>query len=87
MGISEADMILVSCGLAKEGKIPFASTFAIFTERAFEQIRNAVCRMNLNVKVIGSHAGLITGDDGSSAQCIEDIACQCSSVASSELSS
>ena len=73
VGISEADMILVSCGLAKEGKIPFASTFAIFTERAFEQIRNAVCRMNLNVKVIGSHAGLITGDDGSSAQCIEDI--------------
>ncbi len=74
VGISEADMMLVSCGLAKEGKIPFASTFAIFTERAFEQVRNAICRMNLNVKVVGSHAGLITGDDGSSAQCIEDIA-------------
>ncbi len=74
VGISEADMMLVSCGLAASGKLPFASTFAIFTERAFEQIRNAVCRMNLNVKIIGSHAGLITGEDGSSAQCIEDIA-------------
>lgn len=74
VGVSEADMMLVSCGLAASGKIPFASTFAIFTERAFEQIRNAVCRMNLNVKVIGSHAGMITGEDGSSAQCIEDIA-------------
>ena len=67
-------MMLVACGLAASGKIPFASTFAIFTERAFEQVRNAICRMRMNVKVIGSHAGLITGEDGSSAQCIEDIA-------------
>src|SRR3989338_833410 len=74
VGISEADMMLVACGLAASGKIPFASTFAIFTERAFEQVRNAICRMRMNVKVIGSHAGLITGEDGSSAQCIEDIA-------------
>ncbi len=74
VGISEADMVLVSCGLAASGKIPFANTFSIFMERAFEQIRNGVCRMNLNVKLIGSHAGMITGEDGSSAQCIEDIA-------------
>src|SRR3989338_1241289 len=73
-GISEQDMITTAAGLAYSGKIPFASTFAIFTERAFEQIRNSVARVNLNVKVIGSHSGLLTGDDGDSAQCIEDVA-------------
>ena len=73
-GISEQDMITTAAGLAYSGKIPFASTFAIFTERAFEQIRNSVARTNLNVKIVGSHSGLLTGDDGDSAQCIEDVA-------------
>ena len=72
-GISEQDMITTAAGLAYSGKIPFASTFAIFTERAFEQIRNSVARTNLNVKIVGSHSGLLTGDDGDSAQCIEDL--------------
>ena len=72
-GISEQDMMTTAAGLAYSGKIPFASTFAIFTERAFEQIRNSVARTNLNVKIVGSHSGLLTGDDGDSAQCIEDL--------------
>jgi len=73
-GISEQHMMVTAAGLESCGKIPFASTFAIFTERGFEQIRNAIARQNLNVKIIGSHAGLLTGTDGSSAQCIEDMA-------------
>ena len=52
----------------------FAATFAIFLERAFEQVRNSVARQDLNVKLLGSHAGIHTGEDGSSAQAIEDIA-------------
>ncbi|NQV08613.1 transketolase family protein [Candidatus Woesearchaeota archaeon] len=74
MGISEQDMMVTAAGLAHEGKIAFPSTFAIFTERGFEQIRNSIARPNMNVKIVGSHAGLITGEDGSSAQCIEDFA-------------
>lgn len=74
MGISEQDMVGTAAGLAAAGKIPFASTFAIFSERAFEQVRNAVARPNLNVKIVGSHGGMLTGQDGSSAQCIEDLA-------------
>ncbi|MBR9698909.1 transketolase family protein [Candidatus Woesearchaeota archaeon] len=73
-GITEQNMIVTAAGLAWSGKIPFASTFAIFSERAFEQIRNAVARPKMNVKVIGSHAGLVTGTDGASAQAIEDMA-------------
>lgn len=74
MGISEQDMVVTAAGLASTGKIAFASSFAIFLERAFEQVRNAVARPNLNVKLAGSHGGLMTGEDGSSAQCIEDVA-------------
>lgn len=74
MGISEQDMMVTAAGMASCGKHPFASTFAIFSERGFEQVRNSIARPNLNVKVIGSHGGVITGQDGSSAQCIEDIA-------------
>lgn len=74
MGISEQDMMLTAAGLAASGKIPFASTFAIFAERGFEQVRNGIARPNLNVKIVGSHGGLITGEDGASAQCIEDMA-------------
>ncbi len=74
MGIAEQDMIVTAAGMASAGKKPFVSTFAIFGERGFEQTRNAICRPNLNVKIAGSHGGLLTGPDGSSAQAIEDVA-------------
>lgn len=74
MGIAEQDMVLTAAGLASTGLRPFASTFAIFTERAFEITRNAVARPNLNVKIVGSHGGVMTGEDGSSAHAIEDVA-------------
>ena len=73
-GIGEHTTLLGGAGLAASGYIPFASTFAIFTERAFEQMRNGVARPNLAVHVCGSHGGTHTGTDGSSAQSIEDLA-------------
>ena len=74
LGISEQNMMLVASGLASSGYIPFASTFAIFTERGFEQVRNGIARPNLAVHICGSHGGIHTGTDGSSAQSIEDLA-------------
>ncbi|HWG90498.1 MAG TPA: transketolase C-terminal domain-containing protein [Candidatus Thermoplasmatota archaeon] len=74
MGIAEQDMVTTAAGLASTGLIPFASTFAIFTERAFEQVRNAVSRPRMNVKIVGSHGGIMTGEDGTSAHAIEDVA-------------
>ena len=74
LGIAEQNMMLVAAGMASSGKIPFASTFAIFTERAFEQVRNGIARPGLPVHICGSHGGIHTGSDGSSAQTIEDIA-------------
>lgn len=75
MGISEADTICTAAGLALSGKTAFASSFAVFiTNRALDQIRMSVCYSNANVKIIGSHGGLITGADGPSAQGILDIA-------------
>lgn len=74
LGIAEQNMMLVSAGMAASGKIPFASTFAIFTERAFEQVRNGIARPGLVVHICGSHGGIHTGTDGSSAQSIEDLA-------------
>ena len=74
MGISEADMMGTAAGLATCGKIPIASTFAIFAAgRAFEQIRNSICYPRLNVKIAATHAGLTVGEDGGSHQAIEDI--------------
>lgn len=73
-GIGEQNMMLTAAGLAASGYIPFASTFAIFTERAFEQMRNGIARPNLPVHLCGSHGGTHTGTDGSSAQSIEDLA-------------
>ena len=73
-GIGEQNMLLVAAGMASSGYIPFASTFAIFTERAFEQMRNGIARPNLAVHLCGSHGGTHTGTDGSSAQSIEDLA-------------
>lgn len=65
MGIAEADMIGTAAGLAACGKIPFASTFAVFAAgRAFDQIRNTVCYAKLNVKIVGTHAGITVGPDG-----------------------
>lgn len=74
MGIAEQNMIGAAAGLAYSGKIAYASTFAIFSERAYEFTRNIVSRNKLNVKIAGSHAGIFTGEDGKSAQAIEDIA-------------
>ena len=74
LGIAEQNMMLVGAGLASSGKIPMVSTFAIFTERAFEQIRNGIARPCLKVHICGSHGGIHTGSDGSSAQSIEDLA-------------
>ncbi|CUU45796.1 transketolase family protein [Clostridium beijerinckii] len=74
MGISEGDMIGTAAGLATCGKIPFASTFAMFAAgRAFEQIRNSVAYPKLNVKIVATHAGITVGEDGGSHQAIEDI--------------
>lgn len=74
MGISEQDLIGTVAGFAAAGKIPLASTFAVFaTGRAFEQVRNSVCYPKLNVKICATHAGLTVGADGGSHQAIEDI--------------
>ena len=74
LGIAEQNMMLVAAGMASSGKIPFASTFAIFTERGFEQVRNGIARPGLSVHICGSHGGIHTGTAGSSAQSIEDLA-------------
>jgi transketolase len=75
MGIAEQNLMGTAAGLATCGKIPFASTFAIFaTGRAFEQIRNSICYPNLNVKIAATHAGITVGEDGATHQSIEDIA-------------
>jgi transketolase len=73
VGIAEQSLVGTAAGLASCGKVAFASTFAIFTERAFEFVRNIVARNSINVKLAGSHGGLQTGSDGKSAQAIEDI--------------
>lgn len=74
-GIAECNMIGVAAGLAACGKIPFAASFAMFSVgRAFEQVRNSVGYPKLNVKVVGSHAGISVGEDGATHQCCEDIA-------------
>src|ERR1041385_4592659 len=73
MGISEQDMVVTAAGLAHGGKVPFASSFAIFMQRGWGQLRNCVAPQKLNVKFCGSHGGLMTGQDGSSAHALEDI--------------
>ena len=74
LGIAEQNMMLVAAGMSTSGYVPFASTFAIFTERGFEQVRNGIARPNIVVHLCGSHGGIHTGTDGSSAQSIEDLA-------------
>ncbi|MBO3444270.1 transketolase family protein [Clostridium sp. CCUG 7971] len=74
-GIAEQNLLGMSAGLARYGKIPFASTFAVFASgRAFEIIRNSICYPNANVKIAATHAGITVGEDGGSHQSIEDIA-------------
>ena len=74
-GIAEANMVGIAAGLATTGKIPFASTFAMFAAgRAYEQVRNAVGYPHLNVKIGATHAGITVGEDGATHQCNEDIA-------------
>jgi Transketolase, C-terminal subunit len=73
-GIAESNLIGISAGLAASGKIPFAASFAMFSAgRAFEQVRNSVAYPHLNVKIVGSHAGISVGEDGATHQCCEDI--------------
>ena len=73
-GISEANMLGVAAGIATTGKIPVASTFAVFaTGRCYDQIRNSICYPNLNVKIVGTHAGITVGEDGATHQMLEDI--------------
>lgn len=75
VGIAEANMVCMGAGLASTGKTVFVNTFAMFAAgRAFDQIRNSLAYTNLNVKVIGTHAGVTVGKDGATHQCIEDLA-------------
>ena len=74
-GIAECNMIGVAAGLAATGKVPFASSFAMFAAgRAFEQVRNSIGYPKLNVKIGATHAGISVGEDGATHQCNEDIA-------------
>ena len=74
-GIAEGNMITVAAGIATTGKVPFASSFAMFAAgRAFEQVRNSVGYPHLNVKIGATHAGISVGEDGATHQCNEDIA-------------
>ncbi len=75
LGVSEQDMIGTAAGLALAGKVPFASTFAVFgTGRAWDQIRLVMCYSNTNVKLVTTHGGITVGEDGASHQALEDIA-------------
>ena len=74
-GIAEANMMGIAAGLSTCGKVPYASTFAMFAAgRAFEQVRNSIGYPHLNVKIGATHAGISVGEDGASHQCNEDIA-------------
>ncbi|MBS6194569.1 MAG: transketolase family protein [Clostridiales bacterium] len=74
-GIAEGNMMSVAAGLAAAGKVPFASSFAMFAAgRAFEQVRNSIGYPHLNVKIGATHAGISVGEDGATHQCNEDIA-------------
>lgn len=74
-GIAEGNMMGVAAGLAAAGKVPFASSFAMFAAgRAFEQVRNSIGYPHLNVKIGATHAGISVGEDGATHQCNEDIA-------------
>lgn len=74
VGIAEANMVGIAAGLASTGYTVFVHSFAMFSAgRAFEQVRNSLAYPNLNVKVVGTHAGLTVGEDGATHQCLEDL--------------
>ena len=78
LGAAEQNMVSMAAGFASAGKVPFVTTFAVFgTSRAYDQLRISVAQPHLNVKLVVTHAGLITGEDGMSAQSIEDLALVC----------
>jgi len=74
VGISEQDMIGIASGLSLSGSVPVVAVFAPFLMRAWEQVRSTVARANLNVKMVGTHAGLSASDEGGSHQSLEDVA-------------
>jgi len=77
-GIAEQNMVSIAAGLAASGKIPFASTFAVFIPgRCFDQVRMSVVQPRLNVKLVTTHSGITVGEDGTSHQAIEDLALAC----------
>jgi len=74
-GIAEQNMIGIAAGLAAAGKIPFASTFAVFVPgRCYDQIRMSIAQPKLNVKLVTTHGGITVGEDGTSHQSVEDLA-------------
>jgi len=78
-GIAEQDLIGISAGLAASGKIPIASTFAVFAPgRCFDQMRVSIAQQHLNVKIVATHGGITVGEDGMSHQAIEDLGLACS---------
>src|SRR5271154_3405371 len=78
-GIAEANMIAIGAGLASSGKIPFAATFACFAmNKGFEQLRVCAAYPNVNLKLVGTHAGISIGEDGPSQMSIEDLGLACS---------
>ena len=78
-GIAEQNMVTIAAGLASSGKIPFASTFAVFLPgRCFDQVRMSIAQPALNVKLVTTHSGISVGEDGISHQAIEDLALICS---------
>lgn len=75
LGVAEQNLVTVASGFAVSGKIPFATSYAVFSPgRNWEQIRTTICYNNANVKILGSHAGLATGPDGATHQALEDLA-------------
>ena len=74
VGIAEQNLMGIAAGLSTFGKVPFASTFAVFAAgRAYEQIRNSIAYPKLNVKIVATHAGITVGEDGATHQMLEDI--------------
>ena len=80
MGVAEQNMVSVAAGFAAMGYTAFASTFAVFAEHAYDQLRMSVAQPKLNVKLVTSHGGVSTGEDGASAQSVEDLALMSSLV-------
>lgn len=74
VGIAEQNLMATAAGLSTFGKIPYASTFAVFAAgRAYDQIRTSICYPNLNVKICATHAGITVGEDGATHQMLEDL--------------